>query len=125
MSPFRCPSLFSILAYLEYDSGVFHPIGGCGAVSENMASVASRLGAQIRLGEPVEAIDFDGRRPTAVRTSQGIYPADAVVINADFARAMRHLGARPFTPALDRRFDQAEALLLFHIYALSGHRGPL
>ena len=27
MSPFRCPSLFTILSYLEYDFGVFHPIG--------------------------------------------------------------------------------------------------
>ena len=29
MSPFRCPSLFSILSFLEYEYGVFHPIGGC------------------------------------------------------------------------------------------------
>jgi phytoene desaturase len=91
MSPFRCPSLFSILAYLEYDSGVFHPIGGCGAVSENMASVARRLGADIRLGEAVESIDFDGKRATGVRTARGSYAADAVVINADFARAMTRL----------------------------------
>mgnify|MGYP001184619353 FL=1 len=32
MSPFRCPSLFSILSFLEYEHGVFHPIGGCGEV---------------------------------------------------------------------------------------------
>ena len=31
MSPFNCPSLFSILSFLEYEYGVFHPIGGCGA----------------------------------------------------------------------------------------------
>ena len=34
MSPFRCPSLFSILAFLEYEAGVWHPVGGCGAVSQ-------------------------------------------------------------------------------------------
>ena len=33
MSPFQCPSLFSILSFLEYEYGVFHPIGGCGAVT--------------------------------------------------------------------------------------------
>ena len=91
MSPFRCPSLFSILSYLEYDSGVFHPVGGCGAVSENMASVAERLGARIHLGEAVEEISFSGRRATGVRTAKAHYPADAVVINADFARAMTRL----------------------------------
>ena len=91
MSPFRCPSLFSILAYLEYESGVFHPIGGCGAVSENMASVAKKLGADVRLSEPVEEMEFDGRRVTAVRTANARYSADAVIINADFARAMTRL----------------------------------
>ena len=33
MSPFNCPSLFSILSFLEYEYGVWHPIGGCAAVS--------------------------------------------------------------------------------------------
>jgi phytoene desaturase len=40
MSPFKCPSLFSILSFLEYEHGVFHPIGGCGAVTKAMARVA-------------------------------------------------------------------------------------
>ncbi|MGB1927079.1 MAG: phytoene desaturase family protein, partial [Rubripirellula sp.] len=29
MSPFQCPSLFSILSFLEYEYGVWHPTGGC------------------------------------------------------------------------------------------------
>ena len=37
MSPFQCPSLFSILSFLEYEHGVFHPLGGCSRVSERMA----------------------------------------------------------------------------------------
>jgi phytoene desaturase len=46
MSPFRCPSLFSILAFLEYEAGVWHPVGGCGAVTKNMASVAKDMGVR-------------------------------------------------------------------------------
>jgi phytoene desaturase len=91
MSPFRCPSLFSILSYLEYDYGVWHPIGGCGEVSHAMARVAKRLGVEIRLSEEVESLDFQDRRVTGVRTHSGHYQADAVVMNADFAHAMTHL----------------------------------
>jgi phytoene desaturase len=40
MSPFTCPSLFSILSFLEYEHGVFHPVGGCGAVTRTMAADA-------------------------------------------------------------------------------------
>ena len=91
MSPFRCPSLFSILSFLEYEHGVYHPIGGCGAVSTAMARIAQAMGVEIRYGEPVEGLEFAGRRITAVRTAAGTHPADATVVNADFARSMTRL----------------------------------
>jgi len=91
MSPFQCPSLFSILSYLEYAHGVYHPIGGCGAVMASMARVAQRLGVDLRLNEPVTSLLFDGRRVVGARTAQGVYGADAVVLNADFAQAMSTL----------------------------------
>jgi phytoene desaturase len=92
MSPFRCPSLFSILSFLEYEHGVWHPLGGCSAITEAMARVSRRLGVEICLNEDVEQIDFEGRRARAVHTRGGSeYRADALVINADFARAMQRL----------------------------------
>lgn len=91
MSPFKCPSLFSILSYLEHDYGVYHPVGGCGAVSRAMAEVAERLGAVFHLGDSVEQITFTGRRATGVRTAAGEFETEAVVVNADFARAMTRL----------------------------------
>ncbi len=91
MSPLRCPSLFSILAYLEYEHGIFHPRGGCGAVSQAMARLAEQMGVKLHLGEPVEAILWEGRRARGLRTARQTVPADALVINADFARAMTRL----------------------------------
>ena len=91
MSPFNCPSLFSILSYLEYDFGVWHPYGGCGAVSDGMARVATDLGATIAVNEPVTELLFDGRRCVGAKTDAGEYRADAVVVNADFAQTMRKL----------------------------------
>lgn len=91
MSPYRCPSLFTILAFLEYEYGVFHPRGGCGAVMEAMARVARDLGARIRTDTPVKELIFKGRRVVGVRTSGGQHDCDALVINADFAGAMSRL----------------------------------
>jgi phytoene desaturase len=91
MSPFQCPSLFSILSFLEYEYGVFHPIGGCGAVTTAMARVAREMGVEIRLREPVRQILFSGRRAVGVRTDAGEIRSDALVVNADFARAMTRL----------------------------------
>ncbi len=91
MSPYKCPSLFSILSFLEYEHGVFHPIGGCSAVSETMGRIVGEMDVQLHLREPVEEIVFDGHRATGVRTAEGTYSADAVVINADFAGTVSKL----------------------------------
>lgn len=91
MSPFQCPSLFSILSFLEYEYGVFHPIGGCSRVSEVMADVAREMGVDIRLDEPVTGLGFNGRRIASVSTEQQTYQSDCIVIGADFAAAMEKL----------------------------------
>lgn len=91
MSPFQCPSLFSILSFLEYEYGVYHPIGGCGALTQAMARVARELGVDVRTNEPVREILFEGRKAVAARTDAATYRSDALLINADFARAMSRL----------------------------------
>ena len=91
MSPFSCPSLFSILSFLEYEHGVFHPVGGCGAVTAAMARIAEGMGVRILRNTPVEEILFEGTRAVGVKIPDEVLRADAVVVNADFAQAMRRL----------------------------------
>jgi phytoene desaturase len=85
MSPFKCPSLYTIVAHIEYGFGVYHPVGGCNAILKTMARIASEMGVEFRLSEPVRELTFQGRRATGAATDQGRYPADAVVVNGDFA----------------------------------------
>jgi phytoene desaturase len=95
MSPFSCPSLFSILSFLEYEHGVFHPVGGCGAVTLAMARIAEKMGVKILRNTAVEEILFEGRRAVGVRTTSEsgaqTLTANAVVVNADFAQAMQRM----------------------------------
>jgi phytoene desaturase len=88
MSPFRCPSLFTILSFMEYEHGVFHPRGGCGAVMSAMARVAEDQGVAMRLNTPVNRLIMEGNRAVGVRTASYEERFDAVVLNADFADAM-------------------------------------
>jgi phytoene desaturase len=60
-------------------------------VTAALAQLAKKLGVQVHLNTPVEEVLFNGRRAVGVRTPAAIYAADAVVINADFARAMTRL----------------------------------
>jgi phytoene desaturase len=91
MSPFQCPSLFSILSFLEYEHGIWHPTGGCNSITRNMARVAQELGTKIELNTAVDEILFKGRRAVGVRTARGEHRADAVVMNADFAHGITRL----------------------------------
>ncbi len=88
MSPFQCPSLFSILSFLEYEYGVWHPHGGCSRVSERMAQIAESMGVKIRLSEPVTSVEMEGRRVKALHSDADRYDAEAFVVNADFANWM-------------------------------------
>jgi len=98
MSPFRCPSMFSILSFLEYEHGIFHPRGGCGAVSEAMARVAERLGVEFRFDAKVDRLSFEGSRASGVEVGGKRHDADAVVVNADFAHAIPGLMPEALRP---------------------------
>ena len=91
MSPFQAPSLFTILSYLEYEYGIFHPKGGVGSITQKMASIAESMGVEIHLSEPVDEILFDGKKAVGVSTRKSNYHASRVVMNADFATGMKDL----------------------------------
>jgi phytoene desaturase len=107
MSPFQCPSLFSILSFLEYEHGVFHPIGGCNAVTAAMERILREMGVNIYLNEPVEQVLFKGRRAVGVQTASGRHDGDAVVINADFAGNISRLVPESLRPRWsDRKLSE-------------------
>ncbi|MCH2161649.1 MAG: phytoene desaturase family protein [Phycisphaerales bacterium] len=91
MSPFDCPSLFTILPFIEYEYGVWHPEGGVGALFEAIARACETLGVTIRTESPVESIAFDGRRASGVVVDGELHPCDQVVVNADATWAIRNL----------------------------------
>ena len=118
MSPFRCPGLFSILSFLEYEYGVFHPIGGCGAITRAMARICEEMGVKILCDEAVEGIEFTGRKATGVKTAKRQLKADAVVMNAEFAEAARrlipkHLRSRWSDEKIERKDHSCSTFMLY------------
>jgi phytoene desaturase len=83
VSPFRAMAAYAVIAQLDIGAGVWHPVGGIGAVPRALAAAAVDAGVEFRYG--VEASpEVDGARVTAVRTSDGErLPADAVLVTAD------------------------------------------
>lgn len=104
MSPFECPSLFTILPFIEYEYGIWHPRGGCNSLIHAMASLAQELGVEIKLATPVRRVECDGVHAKGVVTDQGFTPHEHVIINADAAWALKNL-----VPADARRAAAGDA----------------
>ncbi len=91
MSPYHCPSLFTILAYIEYAHGVYHPIGGLGMITKRMAEIAEEMGVTFHYNTPIDHIHVEKGRISGLQINGSTIKADATVINADFANAMTTL----------------------------------
>jgi phytoene desaturase len=91
MSPFECPELFSILPFIEYEYGIWHPRGGCNAIMNAMRDIAQELGVQFHFNSPVDQIEFEGRQAVGVRVGGALHRHKHVVINADAAAAMKRM----------------------------------
>lgn len=92
MSAWHCPALFTMLPFIEHEMGIFHVKGGLNKISDAMAKVIEENGGRIYLNTPVDKIIKHNGKAIGVKLASGENkPADAVIINADFASAMLNL----------------------------------
>jgi phytoene desaturase len=88
MSPYECPSLFSILNFIEQRYGIWHPIGGVNQVPHALGQLFEELGGTVRLSSPVDKVHSRSRRLSAIEVNGELHEFDHVVLNADFADFM-------------------------------------
>ncbi|WP_331445624.1 phytoene desaturase family protein [Natranaerobius thermophilus] len=67
----KCPSLYSILSYLEYSMGVFHVMGGLNKLSKAMGKVIEELGGQIYLNCEVKQINTSDNQAKEIVLKDG------------------------------------------------------
>ncbi|WP_350344064.1 phytoene desaturase family protein [Proteinivorax tanatarense] len=92
MSPMSCPSVFSILSFIEYSSGVYHVRGGLNQLSEGMAKAFKEMGGELKLGCDVEEIIVKNKQAKGIKLSDGTEQyLDEIIMNADFAWGMQNL----------------------------------
>ncbi len=90
-SPFKAPGILAIIASLEHGSGVYFPEGGMYNITSALVNLAKDLGVEFRMKEEVKEISLVNKKAAGVITSQGEYPADIVVSNADVVHTYNHL----------------------------------
>ena len=116
MSPYQALGIYAVIAYMDAIAGVYFPRGGIHAVSEALAALARRCGADLRLGTGVERVEVRGGRAVAVRTAAGErVTADVVVLNPDLPVAYRDLLGDELTPRRVRRLRYSPSCIVVHL----------
>ncbi len=91
MSPWDCPSIFSMLSYMEHEYGVYHIIGGLYQLNEAMAKIATEMGVSIKLSQPVQKLNVYKKKIDKIKVNQKWIKIDTVVLNGDFSHAIQLL----------------------------------
>lgn len=90
-SPQNTPALYSLMSHVDFNLGVWYPMGGIGAVVDAFHKIALSSGVKVHFGQEVRKIVERGGKVAGVQTDSGEFPADIVVVNADYAHAETRL----------------------------------
>jgi phytoene desaturase len=95
-SPYNTPALYYIMNHVDFNLGVWYPQGGIGKVVESLQTLASENGAEFKFSTPVTKINIDRGIATSLKTPQGDYPADLIIVNADYPYTELQLLDKPY-----------------------------
>jgi phytoene desaturase len=89
-SPYNTPGLYTLMSHVDFNQGVFHPVGGMQVLVDALANLADRLGVVLQPGTPVSKIQPNGSA-VQVHANGTVRMSDCVVANASPAHVERTL----------------------------------
>ena len=84
-APKKTPALYALMAYIDYQLGIWYPMGGMTSMVKAIESLAKKHGASFSYNESVEKIIVEKGKACGVLTNKKEYKADIVISNADYA----------------------------------------
>ena len=83
-SPYEAPALYNLMSHMDFNQGVFYPMGGFYELINALVAIAEKNGATIRTNAGVAEIVVENGKATGVRLANGEFVgADIVISNAD------------------------------------------
>lgn len=83
-SPKNIPGLYSLLAHVDLNLGIWYPTGGIGSLARAMYELALSLGVSFSFNSPVTSIIVKKGVAVGVSTKTDQFSADVVLANADY-----------------------------------------
>ncbi len=100
-SPEASPAILCAIGHMQYEEGIWYPMGGTRAVPEALVKLGKELGVLYHTGKEVERLVVEAGRAAGLVIGGEIQHFDAVISNEDAVRTYRELiGGEPA-----RRFE--------------------
>ena len=111
------PAMYSLMNYAEIKLGTWYPMGGMHLIVKGMVDLALSKGVQIEYHAEVSGFAIEGGKVKGVKTSKGVFEADAVVASADYHHVETLLGEahRNYDEAYWDKCVMAPSSLLFYL----------
>ena len=90
-NPFRAPSVYLMIPYLEKTAGVWFTMGGMYSLVQAFADLFKELGGEIMTNAEVSEIVVQKGRALGVTVNGKFHRAEAVISNADWAHTQKNL----------------------------------
>ena len=129
-SPFRAPSIFLMIPYLEKEGGVWYANGGMYSLVKGFAQLFQDIGGQVRLQTAVQRIvvsEEKGSRPKVTgiqiydkqKNTRSSLSADIVVSNADvkhtYNKLLNHVACKRWTNSRLKKIHQSMSCFLLYL----------
>jgi phytoene desaturase len=117
-NPFRSPSVYLMIPYLEKAGGVWFTKGGMYSLVQAFEKLFTELGGTIKTNSEIKEIVVENGRTTGVIVNDTFVEADAVVSNSDIAHTYKNMikseHRKKWTDAkVDRTATSMSAFLLY------------
>ncbi len=111
------PAMYSLMNYAEIKLGTWYPMGGMHNIVNGMVALAEEKGVKIRTNMEVTGFGITNGRVQSVKTTTGIWEANAVVASADYHHVEELLGDayRNYDEAYWDKRVMAPSSLLFYL----------
>jgi phytoene desaturase len=94
-----------MMNYADLVLGTWYPMGGMHEIVKAMVSIAEEQGVHIELGTEVTKINIANGYVKSVGTNKGDYPADMVIVGADYEHVDQHLIDKPYRNYTSKYWD--------------------
>lgn len=83
-SPYNTPAIYNIMSHIDFNMGVFYPMGGIYKIVDALVSAGREFGAEYIVDRPIKRILVENKKAIGVEFENGEKEmADIVISNAD------------------------------------------